>query len=58
MVLIAGMAYAVKVPGRDMLGLIMEAFSLASLLAVMLGILNVMFPLIITIVQVVRAIRE
>ena len=58
MILIVGMAVKAKVPKPDLLGLTLEAFSLASLLAVMLGIINIMFPLIITVVQVIRAIRE
>jgi hypothetical protein len=58
MVMILGMAYMAEVPNKDILGLLLESFSIASLLGVMLGIINIMFPLIITIVQVVRAIRE
>jgi hypothetical protein len=58
MIFIVGMAVSVRVPGRDMTGHLLEAFSLAALLCVIMGILNVMVPLLVTVLQVVRAIRE
>jgi hypothetical protein len=58
MVLVVGIARIGKVPSRDMVGHILEAFALGSLVAVMFGIINVMFPVLITVFQVIRAVRE
>jgi hypothetical protein len=58
MILVTGMARIGRVPSSDLTGHLLEAFSLAALLCVIFGILNVMFPLIITVVQVIRAVRK
>lgn len=58
MVLITGMAKFAQVPSRDVFGHLLEAFTVGGLVCVIMGILNVMIPLIITVVQVVRALRE
>lgn len=47
-----------EVPEKDYTGHFLEALSIASLLAVIMGMLNIMVPLVMTIVQIVRAIRE
>jgi hypothetical protein len=57
MILIVGIARAADVPSRDMVGHLLEAFSIASLIGVIFGIINIMFPLMITLVQVIRAAR-
>lgn len=58
MVLIVGTAVKIKVPSRDMTGHVIEAFALAGFLCVIFGILNITVPLLITLVQVLRVIRE
>jgi purine-cytosine permease-like protein len=57
MMMIVGIARAADVPNKDMIGHLLEAFSLASLIGVVFGIMNIMFPLMITLIQVVRAAR-
>lgn len=47
-----------RVPNQDVTGHLLEAFALASLLCVIFGILNVMVPLLVSVFQVVRAIRH
>ena len=58
MILIGGMAKFAKVPNRDMTGHMLEAFSLAAMLCVLMGILNILVPLLVTVIQVIRALRE
>lgn len=58
MVVIMGAARAVGVPRRDYTGHLLEAFSLASLVCVLLGILDILPAMLVTVFQIIRAIRE
>jgi hypothetical protein len=58
MIITTGVARIAKVPFRDYTGHLLEGFSIAALLCVVLGILNIMPALIITVIQVLRAVRE
>ena len=55
--LIVVVARVSQVPERDYTGHFLEALSLSTLIAVMMGMISIMFPLIITAVQVIRALR-
>lgn len=57
LILILGIAKKGNIPDVDIKGFALEAFTIASLLAVIMGMMSVMIPLLVTIVQVIRMIR-
>lgn len=58
LVLIVGMARIIKVPSQDYTGHLLEGFSIAAIVMIIFGILNILPALLITVFQVLRAIRE
>lgn len=58
LVLNIGITWRGQISTEDMEGVIFESLALGSMIAVIMGMVNIMIPLLLTVIQVVRTIRR